>query len=678
MIDSLNKIKFEQFGSSYSKLQLIPTIDISKGRAVLVNKGNVVTEHGDPFQRAKELSINNDFQIVDIDAAKGNGNNRELIKKISNKYHCYIAGGVRTKEIALEYLNQNAKRVVISTSVINSNLIEEIPINRLIIALDIDNDYNLLLRGRTEQTKINLFDIILQKKKYLNVLTITFHDTEGTGKGIDMNKVKIIKNFLEKNDMKTRLVIAGGIKSIEEVKNLLDMNVSPQFGFALWTKLFTLGDLYSNIMDYSKLEKFQSKEIPILVPCIIMRKDGLPLSLAYSDKSGIKETVDGGKLIIYSRSKNKKWIKGSESGNEQKLVQVSFNCDRTSLLYIVDGGNYCSKDAKSCFNYRNPSKGGMEYLEEIIKEAFDDEKKLNELEFQVKLMTNKKWLICKVLEEVNELQVNPNILQENEINTISDLIYLLTLYCVSCNIPVSEIFNELTRRHFTLSKPKYEINPIPKEFKLGICLNQIDEKDGFDFLIKQGIFLEKDISEGRGKRSMKYNAKFLKDENFKICAFLIKPKDVFRFFDYGYCDGVICYKDILENHPLIYEQINFPNEEEKKKCPFLYQKISVIANKDFDIELIKKNNKRLYLYTEYIHLTNDWVKKNNLNIKVIDVSGETLQFLVNELCDLVVCISDEKDIKENNLKIIEEICVTELGFFSNSKYAETLKNLISV
>ena len=79
--------------------------------------------------------------------------NKKEIEKISNKYHCYIAGGVRTKEIALEYLNQNAKRVVISTSVINSNLIEEIPINRLIIALDIDNDYNLLLRGRIRKIR---------------------------------------------------------------------------------------------------------------------------------------------------------------------------------------------------------------------------------------------------------------------------------------------------------------------------------------------------------------------------------------------------------------------------------------------------------------------------------------------------------------------------------------------
>ena len=39
MVDSLNNIKIEQFGNTFSKLQLIPTIDISKGRAVLVNKG---------------------------------------------------------------------------------------------------------------------------------------------------------------------------------------------------------------------------------------------------------------------------------------------------------------------------------------------------------------------------------------------------------------------------------------------------------------------------------------------------------------------------------------------------------------------------------------------------------------------------------------------------------------
>ena len=40
-----------------SKIKIIPTIDISKGKAVLVNKGNVVIDNGDPFERANELSF---------------------------------------------------------------------------------------------------------------------------------------------------------------------------------------------------------------------------------------------------------------------------------------------------------------------------------------------------------------------------------------------------------------------------------------------------------------------------------------------------------------------------------------------------------------------------------------------------------------------------------------------
>ena len=111
--ESLNKIKYEQFGTSYPKLQVIPTIDISKGRAVLVNKGNVVTDNGDPLERAKDLSINSDFQIVDIDAAKGTGNNSEIIKQIANKYSCYVAGGIRTLDKANYFLSENAKRIVI-------------------------------------------------------------------------------------------------------------------------------------------------------------------------------------------------------------------------------------------------------------------------------------------------------------------------------------------------------------------------------------------------------------------------------------------------------------------------------------------------------------------------------------------------------------------------------------
>ena len=242
--------------NKFSKIKIIPTIDISKGKAVLVNKGNVVIDNGDPFERANELSINTDFQIVDIDAAKGLGSNKEIIKKISNKYSCYVGGGIRTKEIAYEYLNQNIKRVVISSSIFNNKeLLKEIPKNRMIIALDIDDNYEILIKGRTEKLNKNLFDVIKENLEYISMLTITFHNTEGTGEGIDLNKVHKIKIFLdeltkEKNVENIRLVVAGGIKNINEIKDLISMNVSPQFGYALWKGLFTLGDIYSNIIYY--------------------------------------------------------------------------------------------------------------------------------------------------------------------------------------------------------------------------------------------------------------------------------------------------------------------------------------------------------------------------------------------------------------------------------------------
>ena len=674
--ESLNRIKFEQFGTSYPKLQIIPTIDISKGRAVLVNKGNVLTDNGDPFERAKELSINSDFQVADIDAAKGTGSNSEIIKQISNKYSCYVAGGIRSLDKANYFLSENAKRIVIGTSVFNTDLLEKIPSNRLILAFDIDDKFNLLFKGRTEPTTKNLFDVLEQNKKYLSAVTITFHNIEGTGKGIDIEKVKKIKQYLIDQKLESRLVVAGGISSVQEVKDLLDMDVCPQFGYALWKKLFTLGDIYSSIMNYDKLKKFQTDTQPTLVPCIIIRNDGMPLSLTYTDKDGIKETVDSKELVIYSRSKNKRWKKGTESGNVQHLIQVSFNCDRTSLLYVVEGNNFCSKDKVSCFNYRNPSRGGMEFLEEIIKATFAENKEDAE-NFKKKILENKKWLICRILEEVNELSGSNNDKHEEIlISTISDLIYYLTLYCVSSNIPVIDIYNELARRHFTLSKPKYEITPLPEGLKLGICLNKDQEKIGYDYLKRNGLMIEQDIT--KGKRSMKYKAYFMKDPEFKIIPFIIKPKDVYRFFDYGYMDAVICFEDVLDNYSLVKNKVILPNEKAKEDFPFIYSRIIVISDKSFNLEEVKQSRKQITIYTEYLTLAKKWIEQEKLNAELIFVSGEAEGFLVNGLCDLCVSIADKEGIEKNNLKESKEIKKSELCIFSKNEFYQKFNEMIFI
>ena len=68
------------------KPSFIPTLDISKGQAVLVKHGNVYKVLGDPMEKAKFISIGGHFQVIDIDAAKGEGSNKDLIKQIVKKY----------------------------------------------------------------------------------------------------------------------------------------------------------------------------------------------------------------------------------------------------------------------------------------------------------------------------------------------------------------------------------------------------------------------------------------------------------------------------------------------------------------------------------------------------------------------------------------------------------------
>jgi len=171
----------------------IPTIDISEGKAVLVEKGKVYKVLGDPISHSDFLSIHNVFQLIDIDAAMSKGTNRELIKKITEKHHCYVGGGIRTKDDAIELLNSSARRVIISTQ---SDLLKEIPKNRLILAIDIDENFQVLTHGRTRKLDKNFFEFLQENIEFIEMITVTFHHKEGTNSGIPLNQVKEIKNFM--------------------------------------------------------------------------------------------------------------------------------------------------------------------------------------------------------------------------------------------------------------------------------------------------------------------------------------------------------------------------------------------------------------------------------------------------------------------------------------------------
>ena len=88
-----------------------------------------------------------------------------------------------------------------------------------------------------------------------------------------------------------------------------------------------------------------------LIPAIAQDyESGAVLMLAWMDQHAIQRSLDEGFAVYYSRSRQDYWRKGDTSGNVQKLVSMSFDCDGdTVLLQVHQTGGACHTDRRTCF-----------------------------------------------------------------------------------------------------------------------------------------------------------------------------------------------------------------------------------------------------------------------------------------------------------------------------------------
>ena len=88
-----------------------------------------------------------------------------------------------------------------------------------------------------------------------------------------------------------------------------------------------------------------------LIPAIIQEQStGRVLMMAWMNKESIQRTLDLGKTVFWSRSRQKYWVKGETSGHVQMVRDVSFDCDGDTLLIQVEqSGAACHEGYKSCF-----------------------------------------------------------------------------------------------------------------------------------------------------------------------------------------------------------------------------------------------------------------------------------------------------------------------------------------
>ena len=86
---------------------------------------------------------------------------------------------------------------------------------------------------------------------------------------------------------------------------------------------------------------------------------GEVLMLAWMNAEALEQTLATGRAVYWSRSRNKLWRKGDESGHEQHVVEVRVDCDQDAvLLKVKQTGAACHTGRRSCF-YRIADKGGL-------------------------------------------------------------------------------------------------------------------------------------------------------------------------------------------------------------------------------------------------------------------------------------------------------------------------------
>ena len=104
-----------------------------------------------------------------------------------------------------------------------------------------------------------------------------------------------------------------------------------------------------------------------LAPVVIAdATTGAVLTLAYANREALERTVATGSTWLWSRSRGALWNKGASSGNTQRVVSVSVDCDADALLYrVVPSGAACHTGAASCFFTTVPLDGAEEAPEGV-------------------------------------------------------------------------------------------------------------------------------------------------------------------------------------------------------------------------------------------------------------------------------------------------------------------------
>ena len=210
--------------------------------------------------------------------------------------------------------------------------------------------------------------------------------------------------------------------------------------------------------DISELKFNEQGLIPAIVVDRVSRR---VLMQAWMNRESLEVTMEKGLACFWSRSRKELWVKGETSGNYQHVVYITADCDRDSLLLVVEpDGPACHLGTESCFEYPvwESQELGDFTLEGLYSLLEGRKKDMPEGSYTTYLFqkgTDK--ILKKVGEECTEVIIAAKAEDKAEtIYEIADLAYHVMVLMVQQGISIEDVNRELASRHVIDHKVKQE------------------------------------------------------------------------------------------------------------------------------------------------------------------------------------------------------------------------------
>ena len=218
---------------------LIPSIDIQDGAVVqLVQGERLAIKDEDVSKWVSRFKNFAKVQVIDLDAAKGAGDNLGMVRQIAGELNCRVGGGIRSVERARDLLDAGAQKIIVGSALFKNGqpdltfakaVADAVGREQVIAAVD-SRDDRVVINGWKTAVSIGPVDAVSALEPYCDEFLFTNVEREGLMRGTDIDAILGIRHATTR-----RVTAAGGIATQQEIDLLDSFHVDAVVGMAIYT-----------------------------------------------------------------------------------------------------------------------------------------------------------------------------------------------------------------------------------------------------------------------------------------------------------------------------------------------------------------------------------------------------------------------------------------------------------